>query len=73
MGAACSSCPDGYTAFQERVYKSTVCLCVQKQTVRIGDINLTVMTDITSGAEGIVLMWGIVILCCMTLALLRRT
>lgn len=53
MGSACSSCPDGYTAFSEHVYKSTVCLCIQKQTVSIGDRNYTFLTDITSDADAL--------------------
>jgi hypothetical protein len=46
------SCPEGYEMLKQSVYKDSVRLCLQKQSLRFGDdpTNHTFITDIVNPA-----------------------
>ena len=53
MGSA-YSCPQGYEMIKETLYKSTLRLCLQKDTIQLTENkNLSVITDIASAISGI--------------------
>jgi len=59
------SCPQNYTSLEQNLYKSTLHLCIKRQTIE----NISIITDITSDTESVKIAF-ISILCILIISLL---